>query len=94
MRDNHYRDSTNQAVSYDASVACTNPFGAQTRAVRLVATTLCHVVFGASPTATTSEALLPANTDRICTVSPGQKVAAIKASGGSAGVLTVTELTQ
>jgi len=47
------------------------------------ATAACHIVFAASPTATTSHTYLPANTPMIITMpSNGLKVAAIRNSGG------------
>lgn len=45
---------------------------------------------GASPTATSSSALLGANVVDYVTVAPGQKIAVLQA--GTAGVFSVTEL--
>jgi hypothetical protein len=90
----HYYPDVTQAASYDASVAITNAVGAQTVVVRLIATTACHVNFATTPTATTSDFLLAANREEYFTIKPGQKVAAIKQSGGTAGILYVTEMTQ
>ena len=90
----HYRPLTTQIASYDGSVAVSNAFGAQVNVVRLIATTACHVVFAASPTATTNDMYLAAGREEYFTVTGGQKVAAIKASGSSAGLLNVTEMTQ
>lgn len=82
-----------QTISYDASVAITNAFGAQTYQVRLVATTACCVAIGDGvQTATVANPYLPANVPEYVTVSPGQRVAAIKFTGGTAGVLYVTEI--
>ncbi len=90
----HYYPLTTQLSSYDGSVAVTNAFGAQVRVVRLIATTNCHVVFAGTPAATTNDMYLAAGREEYFTVHPGQKVAAIKATGSSAGILNVTEMTQ
>lgn len=90
---NHYRAGTNQTAAYTvASAPITNAVGSQTYAVRLVSTTDCHITFAATPVATTGDPYLPANTPEIFTITPGQKVAAIRASAD--GTLHVTELTQ
>lgn len=90
----HYKPLTTQIASYDGSVAVSNAFGAQVNVVRLIATTACHVVFAGTPTASTNDMYLAAGREEYFTVNPGQKVAAIKASGSSAGLLNVTEMTQ
>lgn len=94
MQSCHYFPVTTQLSSYDASVAITNAVGAQVRVVRLIATTACHVAFAGTPTATTNDFLMAANREEYFTIHPGQKVAAIKATGSSAGILYVTEMTQ
>ena len=68
-----------------------NAFGAQTREVRLISTTACHVAFGAAPLATANDPYLAADEEYVVRVSPGQKVAAIQNAAG--GTLFVTELT-
>ena len=91
---------TTQTVAYDATVAITNAFGAQTRMVRLVANSACHYhIYEAAGTATATAAdpLLPALWVEYVIVSPGQKISAIKAAtAGSitaaAGTLWVTEV--
>jgi hypothetical protein len=82
-----------EAVSYDASVASA-AFTAETTVIRVVATTNCHIKFAAAPTATTSNIYLPAGVVEYFLVTPSTKVAAIKASGGTAGILYVTEMTK
>lgn len=78
-------------VAYDASTQSV-AFNAQTTVVRVVATTNCHIRFGANPTATTSNVYLPAGVVEYFRVTPGDKVAAIK--NATAGSLYVTEMTQ
>lgn len=89
-----------QTVAYDATVAITNPFGAQTYQIRLVSNSACHFhVYetGGTATATVADPFLPANWETIITVTPGQKISAIKAATAglitaTAGTLWVTEL--
>ena len=89
----HYRLATVQVVTISGTSApVTNAFGSQTYAVRVVADTDSYITFGASPTATTSDVLLPANTVEYFTVTPGQKIAFIQKTAGGLG--NVTELTQ
>jgi hypothetical protein len=90
----HYHPLTTQISSYDSSVAVSNAFGAQVNVVRVIATTACHIVFAKTPSATTNDMYLAAGREEYFTVKPGQKVAAIKATGSSAGLLNVTEMTQ
>ena len=79
-----------QAVSYDASVA-SSAFAAATKVIRVVSTTNCHVVIAAAPTALTTDLLLIANVPEFFGVKAGEKIAAIKASGASAGILSIAE---
>lgn len=82
--------AASQNVSYDASVQST-AVSANATVVRLVATTDCHVQIGTNPTATTTSAFLPAGVVEYVGIKPGDKVAAIKRSSGTAGVLNITE---
>jgi hypothetical protein len=82
--------AASQGVSYDASVQST-AVSANATVIRVVATTDCHIQIGVNPTATTSSAFLPAGVVEYIGIKPGDKVAAIKRSGGSAGQLFVTE---
>ncbi len=89
-----------QTVAYDATVPITNAFGAQTRQIRIVANSACHYhIYEAAgtATATTADPFLPANWIESVTVSPGQKISAIKAATNglvtaTAGTLWVTEV--
>lgn len=92
------RGGTTQAIAYSTSVVATNPFGAQTYQVRLVANSACHYAIGdGAQTAAVTNAFLPANVIEYVTVTPGQRIAAIQAATGglvtgTAGTLWVTEL--
>lgn len=81
-------------VSYDASVASTRAFSSVCTVVRIVATTNCSIVFAGTPVATVAAGiLLTAGVPEYFKVTPGQKVAAIKFTGGTAGVLNIVEMT-
>lgn len=79
-----------QAVSYDASVQST-AVSTTASVIRVVATTDCHIVIATNPTATTTSAFLPAGVVEYIGINGGDKIAAIKRSGGTAGQLFVTE---
>jgi len=68
-----------QKVAFTTSTASA-AFGVKTKYVRLIADADCHIQFGESPTATTSSALMKANTVEYFCVHPGYKVAAVTAS--------------
>lgn len=88
------RIGVTQIVSYDGTTAITNGFGSETWQIRIVSSTACnyHIYDTGSPTASnTTDPYLPANWVEYVTVTPGQKISALKATGGTAGVLTVTE---
>jgi hypothetical protein len=82
------RPGTTQKVSPSGSSAATaTAFGSQTEYVRVATDADVHIVFGASPTATTNDIFLPVDQPEIFKVSPGEKMAAI----GTANV-SVTEM--
>lgn len=93
------RLSTTQTIAYDGNVAVTNAFGAQTYQVRVVANSACHYKIGdGAQTAATSDPFLPASWVDVVSVTPGQRISAIKAASNglvvaTAGTLWVTELT-
>ena len=96
------RNSTIQTIAYTGtSAVATNPFGAQTYAVKLQATSACCYIIGqGAQTAAdnNTSVLLPANWIDIVQVTPGQSIAAIrKGTDGlitaTSGTLWVTELT-
>ena len=91
------RVGVTQIIAYDSSVAIANAFGSETYQLRLVANSACCYRIGdGAQTATTADAFLPANTIDYVIVSPGQRISAIKATGGlvtaTAGTLWVTEM--
>lgn len=81
----------NQVVAYTATPGLSAAFLAQSTLIRVVATSNCHLKFGAAPTATTSDMYLPLGIPEVFQVTPGEKVSVIQNSAG--GNLHVTELT-
>jgi hypothetical protein len=72
-----------------ASAQVANPFGSETTQIRLCANTAVNYVVGnGALTATTAGSFLPANTDRMVTVRPGESIAAIEAATN--GLVTAT----
>lgn len=80
-------------IGYDPStqsVALTAPAGAGgIQKYRIAATTAIHYVVGADPTASSTGVFLPANTVDYVMVPSGHKIAAVKVSGGTAGVMSI-----
>lgn len=88
-----YRLGAAQEVTTGAASAASTAFGSQTYAIRIAATAACRFVVGdGTPTATATDAYLPANEVEVFTVTPGQKIAAIQET--AAGKLSVVELTR
>ena len=85
--------TTTQTISVtNTSAAVTNAFSDSTTHVRVVSTVPCHIIFGASPTATTSTTYIPGNHVEYFKVTDAAntKMAAIR-SGSVDGTLYVTE---
>jgi hypothetical protein len=79
------------SVSSTLASAATAAFGAQTYMIRVATSVGAFVNVGdGSPAATTSSALVPANTVDYFAVTPGQKAAVL--GQGAAGPVTVTEM--
>lgn len=93
------RNSTTQVVAYTGTAAaCTNAFGGQTRQIRVVSNSACHILVSGAPTAATTDPFLPANWVEYLTVNPGEKISAVRAATdglvtATSGSLWVTELT-
>jgi hypothetical protein len=69
-----------------------NPIGSGVTIVRVWLTTAGFIAIGSSPTATTSDIPMPANTPEYFVVPPGSKVSAIQSASG--GTLYVTEMSR
>ena len=86
------REVTLQKVDTSGTSAASSAFGTNIEYARIVSDTDCWITFATSPTSTTSKTFLPAKEIEIWKVSPGQKVAAILASG--TGALYISELSE
>jgi hypothetical protein len=85
------RLGTHQSAAYTTTAGTiTNAVGAQTYKVRIVCTTDAFVKVGDAPTATTSDPHFPANSVEYVTITPGQKVSAIRSAAD--GSVHVTEV--
>ena len=97
-KQNSSRVGSTQTIAYDSSVGAASAFGPGTFQVRLVANSgCCYRIGDGAQTATISDPYLPANVVEYVTVSPGQRIAALKAATNglvtaTAGTLWVTEL--
>lgn len=86
------RLGTHQSASYTGTAGTiTNVIGTQVRQVRVVVTSAAFVKVDNTPTATTADVYMAADSPEYFTCSPGQKVSAIQVSAG--GTLHVTEIT-
>ena len=99
VRADSSRLGTTQTIAFDGSVGVTNGFGAQTYQIRLATDSPCNYKIGdGAQTATTADNFLSATWVEYVTVSPGQKISAVKAATESgitatAGTMWVTEIT-
>ena len=66
-----------QTVAIGAGSTASSAFNAATRFIRLHTDSICSIAFGASPTATTTNARMAANTTEYFAVTAAQKVAVI-----------------
>lgn len=87
-----------QVIAYDGNVAVTNAFASSTYKVRVVSNSACHIKIGDGvQVAAVTDPFLPASWIDTYTVSPGQRISAIKAATNglvtaTAGSLWITEL--
>ena len=94
-----YRYGRTQTIDFTThSVALASNFGAQTRAIRVMANSpACFKIGTGAQTATSNDpAIVPTGGEQLILVTPGQAMAAIRASGGTLtsadGRMWVTEL--
>ena len=99
MANDSSRQGVTQTVAFTgSSVAITNAFGTQTYQIRLVANSACNYRIGdGAQTATAADPYLPAGWYEYVTVSPGQRISAIRAATdglttATSGTLWVTEM--
>lgn len=83
-------------VNFDSSTqssALTAPAGSPgIQKYRLASTTAIHYVVGADPTAASTGVFLPANVVDYVLIPSGHKIAAVKVSGGNAGILSINKV--
>jgi hypothetical protein len=85
------RLGTHQSAAYTGTAGTiTNAIGTGVQKVRVVVTSAAYIKIGSSPTATTADVYLPADSAEYFTCNPGEKVSAIQVSSG--GTLHVTEI--
>lgn len=84
------RQIVTQTIAFTgSSVAATNAFGTQTYQIRLVSNSACNYRIGdGAQTATAADPFLPASWYEYVTVSPGQRISAIR--GATDGLVTAT----
>ncbi len=84
--------TTQTAAATATSAIVTNPFGVQTYLIRVVGNAPLHIKIqdaAVTTVATTTDPYLPANWPDFFTVTPGQKIATIRASTN--GIVTATD---
>lgn len=95
------REGTTQEIAFSgASTAAVNPFGNETRQIRVVANADCNYLVADNAAGTASQTtspFLPQFRDRIITVQPGQFISAIQSmtngnSTATPGTLWITEM--
>ncbi len=84
------RLGTHQSVAYTGT-AGTIPtaINAGVAKIRLIVTTAAFIKIGNTPTATSTDVYIPADSPEYFTITPGQKVSAVQLTTG--GTLHVTE---
>lgn len=88
-----FRPGATQTKAYTGTAGTIdNAIGEGINVIRVWLSTAGYIAIGSSPTATTSDIPMPANTPEYFIVPPGSKVSAIQASSG--GTLHVTEMTR
>jgi hypothetical protein len=90
---NPWKPGVTQTKAYTGTAGTIDdPISDGITVIRVWLTTAGYIAIGSSPTATTSDIPMPANTPEYFVVPPGSKVSAIQASSG--GNLYVTEMTR
>lgn len=96
--DGHIKNHLSQGVNQEVVISTVgpskiaNPIGPNTQLVRLVSTSACHYAIDENANAAITDAFLPADTIEYISAAPGDTVSIIEATGGSGGIITVTEM--
>jgi hypothetical protein len=86
--------TNNVAVATTSTAAASSAFGAQTYQIRVCAAAVCYMKIGdpaATPTAATTDAMLPPNWIDFVTVAPGQKISFFSPTVQTISVVEVTQ---
>ena len=82
----------NVAVATTSTSAASSAFGQQTYQIRVATSAVAFIkISEGTPTATTSDALMPANWESYFIVTPGQKIAAFSPTIQTISVVEVTQ---
>lgn len=82
---------THQSVAYTATAGTiSSAISTGYNKVRVVVTTAAYIKIGSSPTATTSDVYMAADSAEYFTIRPGEKVSAVQVANG--GTLHVTQV--
>ena len=95
FRYNSYRlgATNNITIATTSTALASSAFSGETYQIRVSATAVCYMKIGdpsATPTATTSDALLPANWVDVITVTPGQKISIFSATTQTISIVELT----
>jgi hypothetical protein len=77
-----------EKVSYTGTAGQSAAIASGIHHVRLVATSDCHYLIGANPTATSSDTYLPADTIEKIRVNQGEKISVVQNSAGGDAFIT------
>lgn len=83
-----YRDISTEKVTTSATSAQSSAISDGIFVIRLVTTVDSHFVIGANPTATTSDAFIPAKTEFYLGIKPTEKVAVRTSTGSGLAFIT------
>jgi len=87
-----YRDKSTDKIAISTTSAQSSAIAEGIYAIRLICSQASHFVIGANPTATVSDAYIPADTELYLGISSGEKVGIRTASGsGSAYITSLTK---
>ena len=87
-----YRDKKTDKMTTSATSSQSPAIAEGIMAVRIIATVDSHYAIGVNPTATDSDAFIPAKTEYYVGISSGEKVAVRTVTGG--GTAFITSLTR
>jgi hypothetical protein len=81
----------NVAVATTSTAAASAAFGSQTFQIRVVASAVCYAKVDQTPTAATTDAMIPPNWENHFTVTPGQKISIYSPTIQTVSVVEITQ---